>query len=199
MQCERLLRIPRLDSKCVRLVHPRDGAFLFVEIAHGRGRAVFQHIEVVVLLGVAQRRHLAALAVHVHSADDVTIDVLERGLAREHVPVVLDLAGLVILCRQIQRLGFQPEVDVLGHQDHFGIRLLGLQAQRRVKDLVVVRAFGEHGVGHGPSTIVVHDNFQRPRWPLSREPSRALHGPESACPTTGCMPVPRNVWTRSPL
>ena len=140
MQGKGLLGIARLDAVRVRLVDPFDVALLLVEEAHGTGRAVLQDVEVVVLAVVAQCRDFSAVAIDIHLADDIAVHAFKGGAAGEHVPVVLDLACLVILGGKVQRLGLEAQVDVFRHKDDLGLRLFGLQAKRSVQNLVVVGA-----------------------------------------------------------
>ena len=107
-----LLGIARLDAIRVGLVDPFNVALLLVEESHGTGRAILQDVKVVVLTIVAQRRDFSAVAIHIHLADDVAVYAVKGGAAGEHVPDVLDFACLVILGREVQRLGLEAEVDV---------------------------------------------------------------------------------------
>lgn len=60
---------------------------------------------------------------------------------------VLDLAGFVVLSRQVQCFGLDPEVDVLGHQYDLHVGLVVLQLQCRTQDLVVIGLFVEYAGG----------------------------------------------------
>ena len=160
MQGKGLLGIARLDAVRVRLVDPFDVALLLVEESHGTGRAVLQDVEVVVLAVVAQRCDFSAVAIDIHLADDIAVHAFKGGAACEHVPVVLDLACLVILGGKVQRLGLEAEVDVLRHEDDLGLRLFGLQAKRGVQNLVVVGALREHARGIAVGAVGVHDDAE---------------------------------------
>jgi len=96
---------------------------------------------VVVLAFWPKGRDFPRYAVQIHPTNHVAVHAFQRGAARVHVPVVFDLARLVVLGREVERFGFESEVDVLGDQRHSCVGLGSLKAQGGIKDLVVVGAF----------------------------------------------------------
>ena len=114
----------------------------------------------VVLSVLTKRGDLSAVPVDVHASDDVAVDAFQGGATGEHVPVVLDLARLVIFSRKVQGFGFQSQVDVLRHQNDLRIGFIRLQTQGGIQDFVVVGAFREDVGGVGILAPGVHDNLQ---------------------------------------
>ena len=160
VQGKGLFCVPWLDAVGVRFVDALDVPTFLIEEPHGAGRAVLQNVEVVVLPILTKGGDLSAVPVDVHAADDVAVDAFQGGSASEHVPIVLDLARLVIFRRKVQGLGLESQVDVLGHQNDLRIGFIRLQTKCGVQDLVVVRAFCEDVAGVGILAPRIHDNFQ---------------------------------------
>ena len=160
MQGKGLLRVAGLDAVRVRLVDAFDVPLFLVEESHRARRSVLEHVEVVVLSVLSERSDLPRVAVHVHPPNHIAVHPFKGGAASVHVAVVLDLARLVVLSWKVERLGFEPQVDVFGDQNDLGLRLAGLKAQCRIQNLVVVGAFREDVGGGGVLAAIVHHNFQ---------------------------------------
>ena len=114
----------------------------------------------VVLSILTQCGDLSAVPVDIHASNDIAVDAFQSGAAGEHVPVVLDLARLVIFCGKVQGFGFQSQVDVLRHQNDLRTGFIRLQTQGGIQDLVVVGAFREDVGGVRILAPGVHDNLQ---------------------------------------
>ena len=132
---------------------------LFAIIGAMRGWAKELLVTSALVLGKHSGRH----AFRVQLVNDKPVKSFDSrlpGVQRLHV---LDLAGLEVFSLDIQRFGFQSQVDVLRNQDHRAFRVLFLHHHRSVQNSVVGLVSVEYVPGVQALWRFIHDHLEESR------------------------------------